>query len=288
MLILPVLFLISNIPHGEADPTYERHNPLTGEINLCTMCPPGTHMTSHCTATSPTKCDPCKKDHYTELWNYLPRCLYCGTICQDNMEVETECSAFGDRVCRCKEGYYMIHDFCARHSECEPGHGAHTEGTPRKNTVCRRCSEGTFSNSSSASEPCINHQTCASGQAVLMPGSIFHDTVCGSCEDLANNSETLRRFLIGFLNEHKMPAPKLRKLISKYIRKSVERRRPLHRRPLTNHVTAWLAEATQEQLIEFPEMLKAAQLNSLTRKLEMRLEELRQQSPNCHIPLSFV
>lgn len=109
-------------------PTYEHQDPSTGKTLLCTKCPPGTHMVAHCTSSTPTKCVPCGENQFTELWNYLPRCLYCGNFCYDNQEVEKECSATSNRVCRCKEGFYSSADFCFRHSECKPGLGVQTKG----------------------------------------------------------------------------------------------------------------------------------------------------------------
>lgn len=131
-LFLPVLFLLSDVLYGalvvKSDPTYEYTNQNTGEILTCNMCPPGTHMTAHCTATAHTQCAPCRNSHFTELWNYLPRCLYCSTLCTENQEVEKECSPVNDRVCRCKEGFYWNDDFCATHTECGPGYGVQTKG----------------------------------------------------------------------------------------------------------------------------------------------------------------
>lgn len=127
-----MLLLSSSVLCGassvEPVPTYNRQDPSTRETLTCAKCPAGTHMAAHCTATSPTKCAPCKDDHFTELWNYLPRCLYCNNFCYENQEVETECSATGNRVCRCKEGFYWSDDFCIRHSQCGPGHGVKTKG----------------------------------------------------------------------------------------------------------------------------------------------------------------
>lgn len=62
-------------------------------------------------------------------------------------------------------------------------------GTPLTNTVCEECSDGYFSNASSAFDPCVKHQECANGNVALLPGSIYHDTVCGSCEDLTREGE---------------------------------------------------------------------------------------------------
>ncbi|XP_074540276.1 tumor necrosis factor receptor superfamily member 11B-like [Halichoeres trimaculatus] len=285
MMIFPVLLLFSMTSRGVSDPTYEHQNSVTGETHLCTMCPPGTHMSAHCSATSPTKCEPCKNHHYTEMWNYLPRCLYCSTVCTGNMEVETECSAVNDRVCRCKDGFYMTHDFCVRHLECAPGHGVLTKGTSREDTVCQRCSDGSFSNSSSAVDECVNHQTCADDQVVLMPGSALQDTLCGTCDDLATKDETLRRFLISFLYSHKMSVQKMKKFISRHVSRTEETRRLRRRGPLMTHIRAWLADASREQLLQFPTMLKESQCNSLVEKIQNRLDEIRQQSPHCGLHL---
>lgn len=132
-LLLPALFLLSGVLCAvpvavESVPTFEFRNQLTGEILTCAKCPPGTHMTAHCTASTPTGCAPCRSEHFTELWNYLPRCLYCNNICSENQEVETECSPMSNRVCRCTDGFYWANDFCVRHSECEPGQGVQAKG----------------------------------------------------------------------------------------------------------------------------------------------------------------
>lgn len=126
-LLLPFLLLIGG-SLAEVVPTFEYRDPNTGEVLTCEKCPPGTHMAARCTATTQTQCVPCKEQHFTELYNYLPRCLYCNNFCTDNQEVETECSAVKNRVCRCKEGFYWANDFCIRHSECEPGQGVQTKG----------------------------------------------------------------------------------------------------------------------------------------------------------------
>ncbi|XP_071324750.1 tumor necrosis factor receptor superfamily member 6B-like [Trachinotus anak] len=285
MLLLPMLFLLSDAFRGpsmvESVPTFEYLDRYTGESLTCDKCPPGTHMTAHCTSTTPTQCAPCRSHHFTELWNYLPRCLYCNNFCTENQEVETECSAVSNRVCRCKEGFYWASDFCIRHSECEPGRGVQMKGTSQTDTVCEMCSDGYFSNSSSALESCVKHQECASGQVALLSGSVYHDTVCGSCEDLANGGETLRTFLSGFFNMHRMRVAKLKKFVSRNIDKSV----PRQRGPLLHQIREWLAEAPEEQLRKVPQMLKASQLSSMADKLEKRLLEIKQQSPGCSLGL---
>ncbi|GAA6226862.1 tumor necrosis factor receptor superfamily member 6B-like [Lates japonicus] len=285
MLFVPVLVLLSAVLRsstaGRPVPTFEYRNPVTGETLTCDQCPPGTRMSAYCTATTPTQCAPCRTDHFTELWNYLPRCLYCNNFCSDHQEVETECSPRNNRVCRCKEGFYWASDFCVRHSGCEPGRGVQTKGTSQTNTVCEPCSDGYFSNSSSAVEKCEKHQECAIGQIVLLPGTVYQDTVCGTCEDLAIGGEAFRTFLSKFFSMHRMRVAKMKKFVTRYINRSV----PSQRDHLLNLIKTWLAEAPKEQLRQLPEMLKASQLNSMEEKLENRVQEIKQQSPECNLIL---
>ncbi|XP_071769193.1 tumor necrosis factor receptor superfamily member 6B-like isoform X1 [Centroberyx gerrardi] len=295
MLFLLVLFLLMDLLHGavvvETTPTYEHRDPASGQLLTCARCPAGTHMAAHCTATTPTECVPCKADHFTELWNYLPRCLYCNTFCGDNQEVETECSPVSNRVCRCKDGYYSDADFCVKHSECGLGHGVKTKGTSRTNTVCGKCAEGFFSDSSSALEPCVQHRECNStGEVVLLRGSSFHDAVCGTCEELTDGGDVkvLRTFLPGFFALHKMRAAKMKKFVTRYIQTAGEGRHPGgaalpgQRGSFLGQIRAWLAQAPGDQLRRLPQMLKASQLNCLADKLERRLGEIQQHAPQCN------
>ncbi|XP_022609196.1 tumor necrosis factor receptor superfamily member 6B-like [Seriola dumerili] len=279
MLLFPLLFLFCGSSAGGSVPTFEYRNPFNGDSLTCDKCPPGTHMTAQCTATTPTQCAPCKSHHFTELWNYLPRCLYCANFCTENQEVETECSAVSNRVCRCKEGFYWTNDFCMRHSECEPGQGVQTKGTLQEDTVCESCSYGFFSNSSSALETCVKYRECASGQIALLPDSIYQDKVCGTCEELANGGEALRTFLSGVFGMNRMRVSKMRKFVSRYIEKAV----PKQRGPLLNQIRAWLAQAPEDQLRKLPQMLRASQLSSVAEKLEKRLLEIKQQNPGCSL-----
>uniref|UniRef100_A0A3Q3J3C8 TNFR-Cys domain-containing protein n=1 Tax=Monopterus albus TaxID=43700 RepID=A0A3Q3J3C8_MONAL len=98
----------------ESVPTYLYRDRITGEILTCDQCPPGTHKAAHCTATTPTQCVPCRSDHFTELWNYLPRCLYCNILCNENQEVETECSS---PVC---DGFFLKYLYYLGTLSCVP------------------------------------------------------------------------------------------------------------------------------------------------------------------------
>ncbi|XP_034031126.1 tumor necrosis factor receptor superfamily member 11B-like [Thalassophryne amazonica] len=290
MLLLPALLLVfpaAPLMAGGATPTYKHHNPETGELLTCDKCPPGTHMAAHCTATTSTVCVPCRKDHFTDLWNFLPRCLYCDNFCIYNLEVEAECSPVSNRVCRCQEGFYWTGDFCVHHTECGPGHGVRTKGTPQMNTVCEKCSNVSFSHTSSATEPCIKHTECTTEQTVLFPGSVFHDTVCGSCEDLTNGGDFFRSFLSGFFSTHSVRVRKMKKFVSRHIQEAGIPRRSrgtaLHRQrvKLLEQIKAWLAHAPEEQLRQVPQMLTTSRLTSLADKLEKRLSDIQRHGSNC-------
>eukprot|EP00066_Takifugu_rubripes_P014521 XP_011603787.1 PREDICTED: tumor necrosis factor receptor superfamily member 11B-like [Takifugu rubripes] len=278
MLLVKLLFLLPSSALCassvvDSTPTYEHQDPSTGKTLLCDKCPPGTHMAAHCTPSTSTKCVPCGENHFTELWNYLPRCLYCGNFCYENQEVETECSATSNRVCRCKEGFYSSSDFCFRHSECKPGLGVKTKGTSKTDTVCEHCADGYFSNSSSAEDPCVKHRECAPGQNVLLCGSVYHDAVCGTCEDLASQGEIYRVIVSRLFKTQRMRLGKMRKFVARYVSKPG---RPIsrHRGTLLEQITLWLSEAPVEQLKKLPEVLRATQLNSLADKLEKTVSAL--------------
>ncbi|XP_061801186.1 uncharacterized protein [Nerophis lumbriciformis] len=298
MLFLPsLLVLLCSVQCHLVDstPKYEYKDPATGETILCDKCPPGTHMSSHCTTSTPTVCVACRESHFTELWNYLPKCLYCNNFCTNNKEVETKCSPSKNRVCRCKEGFYMKEDYCSRHSTCPQGHGVLTRGTAQNDTVCHRCSDGFFSTSSSALEECVKHKECVNGQQLLLPGSAILDAVCGRCEELANGGEQLRTFLSGFFSMHRMHMVKMKRFFRRF--QSSEKRHTflsrsfLHheqRGPLLDRIKELLHQAPRNHLKKLPRFLKQSELSSMVKKLDKKLKEIEQQTPNCSLSHVFL
>ncbi|XP_061675969.1 tumor necrosis factor receptor superfamily member 6B-like [Syngnathoides biaculeatus] len=294
LLLLLLLLLCGVHCHdsaSESPPTYKHRDPSTGETLACNKCPPGTRMSAHCTAAAQTQCAPCRDEHFTELWNYLPKCLYCSDSCSGDKEVEVECSPRRNRVCRCKEGLHMTGDYCNRHSECARGHGVLTRGTSKNDTVCQKCSDGFFSSSWSAVEECAKHKTCVDGELVLLNGSATQDTMCGLCEELANGGELLRTFLSSFFTMQRINLWKLIKFVVRYIGPSRKERQTLHRdwvsspRKLRRHlldlIQTWLHKAPKEQLEKLPLMLRESQIPSVVEKLDKRLKQIQEQSPNC-------
>lgn len=122
------LLLVSGDASTVDHHTIEYEDSETGETLLCALCPPGTYVSLPCTRTHDTVCLPCPKEHFTEVWNFLPKCLYCSTVCEGTRVVKHQCSATHNQVCECKEGHYLQDHFCVPHTQCPPGTGAKTIG----------------------------------------------------------------------------------------------------------------------------------------------------------------
>lgn len=126
---------MKEVLQSQTPTTYHHLDPTTGQLLTCNRCPPGHHMSAHCTAATQTVCTPCPSSHYTQYWNYLHKCLYCGTFCGEHQVVKEECSVLNDRVCECKEGYYWDSDFCIRHTECPSGYGVKRRGKKQNGQI---------------------------------------------------------------------------------------------------------------------------------------------------------
>ncbi|KAM9783279.1 uncharacterized protein ACB057_015591 [Neosynchiropus ocellatus] len=287
LLLSSVILLVSGVlREGSLEDsirTYNHRDRVTGEVLVCAMCPPGQHLVSHCTATTPTRCAPCQKNHFTEISNYRPECLYCNNYCTRNMEVQEECSPVKNRVCRCKDGFYMMMDFCLTHSKCGPGHGVLKRGTPHSNTECEECAEGFFSSSTSATEACVKHSVCASHETALLAGSSHTDRLCGTCQDLAEGGALFRKFLSQFLSTHLIQERTMRRFVSRHVRELAHHggAPQTAQVPPMARVGNWIAHAPSEHLWKLPQMLRAARLKSLERKLTNKLKRIEGRSPNC-------
>ncbi|XP_077577916.1 uncharacterized protein LOC144199897 [Stigmatopora nigra] len=271
---------------------YEHQDPSTGVTLTCERCPPGTRMSAHCTFTKQTQCVPCRDEHFTDLWNYLPKCLYCNNHCTGNKVVETECNPHSNRVCRCKEGYYMIGDSCNRHSECKPGHGVLNRGTSKNDTMCQKCQSGFFSTSYSATEVCAKHTKCVDEQRVLLNGTATQDTTCGLCEELANGGELLRTFLSNFFSMQTRREVKLKRFVKRNIKistgtKHLNSFQQENRHYWLDLIRKWLHQTTRVQLEKLPDMLRASQLSEAANNLHTRLIEIQGQTSNCTLTHLF-
>lgn len=71
-------------------------------------------------------------------------------------------------------------------------------GTPERNTVCKRCPDGFFSNETSSKAPCRKHTNCSAfGLLLTQKGNAMRDNIC------SGNSDSTHRCGIGnYRSEH--------------------------------------------------------------------------------------
>ncbi|KAL4646232.1 tumor necrosis factor receptor superfamily member 6B [Arapaima gigas] len=174
--------------------TYQWTDDVTGEPVTCDRCPPGTYVLRHCGANRRTECGACPERHYTEFWNYVEFCRYCSVFCSENQFEKVPCSAKHNRVCECKDGYYLNSDFCSPHRVCPSGEGVSHPGTAYTNVKCEPCPEGSFSSKPSSTEGCRKHSQCMNGEKII-PGTKKQDTFCTACSNasLARSSSSKDR-----------------------------------------------------------------------------------------------
>lgn len=72
--------------------TYTDVDPVSGASLECDRCPPGTYLRSRCTSTRKSDCAPCPSGSFTELWNYIGKCLRC-SLCDRDQVVKKACAA---------------------------------------------------------------------------------------------------------------------------------------------------------------------------------------------------
>ncbi|XP_029469591.1 tumor necrosis factor receptor superfamily member 6B [Rhinatrema bivittatum] len=199
------LLFLATLEISSSVPSFQWRDAQTGESFTCNQCSPGTFMVQPCSKEQQTVCDACPGLHFTQYWNYLPKCLYCNVFCGERQVVKHECNATHNRVCECQEGYYLHFQFCIRHSACPPGSGVVQRGTAYEDSRCEECHPGSFSSSPSHAEPCQPHQQCsAQGKEVNVHGNKYQDTLCTSCrwynvsssqEDDAGCEEAILQFV---------------------------------------------------------------------------------------------
>ncbi|XP_058264907.1 tumor necrosis factor receptor superfamily member 11B-like isoform X2 [Hemibagrus wyckioides] len=181
-LILTVLVLYSSTVSlilAQNETTYLRELP-TGQKLLCNRCPPGYRLQKHCTATHQTICKPCDAGLYTEVWNYIYECLPCRWCRPDQVEVQ-KCTNSTNRVCGCKEGFYLDSDICRPHSVCPSGYRVKEKGTPDRDTVCEHCQKGFHADGQLGNALCVPYSECKSEEKLLLHGTIYMDNVCVTC-----------------------------------------------------------------------------------------------------------
>ncbi|XP_060776952.1 tumor necrosis factor receptor superfamily member 11B-like [Neoarius graeffei] len=272
--------------------TFEYEDFDTGDTLLCTRCPPGTYVSSPCTSTHDTVCLPCPKEHFTEFWNFLPKCLYCSNICEGNRVVKEQCSATHNRVCECKEGHYWQDDFCVPHTRCPPGLGAEIIGNTQRNTQCKKCPNGTFSAETSSSAQCIKHTDCEMLH-VLLPGKTWHDNICSSCANLTNKDSgglnLIRNVLPGLFSRGNIRLSKLKRFVHLLSDKDNDcwPRCPKTRAMLLHTITVWTENAPTHKLKALPTMLLRSGLRSSVEKVQDMVTRIEEKISVCQNLLDF-
>ncbi|KAK3566192.1 hypothetical protein QTP86_028415 [Hemibagrus guttatus] len=121
----------------------------------CPMCAPGQHVLKHCDSQLGTQCKVCTGSTYTDVPNGLTACLPCAVCDEDNgLHVKHKCSYTSDALCEPLMGYYCIEtqgESCRKaqeHSVCLPGEYIYQNGTASMDTVCKDCTEETYSDGS--------------------------------------------------------------------------------------------------------------------------------------------
>ncbi|XP_053481461.1 tumor necrosis factor receptor superfamily member 14-like isoform X2 [Ictalurus furcatus] len=150
----------------------------------CLMCAPGHRVLKHCGKNSETVCILCTGSTYTDVPNGLTACLSC-TVCDEGngLRVKNKCSYNSDALCEPLPGHYCIvthGESCRKareHSTCLPGQYINQTGTALKDTVCKDCSEETYSNGSLMY--CEPHTNCESLEQITVTwGTPSSDAVC--------------------------------------------------------------------------------------------------------------
>ncbi|XP_074868160.1 tumor necrosis factor receptor superfamily member 5 isoform X2 [Carettochelys insculpta] len=149
----------------------------------CKLCEPGHKLKSECTEQSESSCQACEAGHFQHLWTKERHCIH-HTYCDPNagLVVRSPGNATSNVLCECKEGMYCSGSdcqTCLSISPCRPGEGVTQKASSRLNTVCAACKWGTFSNTTSFTEPCRPWTSCeALGLVLKANGTNVSDATC--------------------------------------------------------------------------------------------------------------
>ncbi|TRY56470.1 hypothetical protein DNTS_008707 [Danionella cerebrum] len=129
-------------------------------------CPRGSFMRS-----KPTGCEKCPQNTFIDEENNMTKCRDCRECSSySNLETEQECRPDRNTLCKCKPGYYCEH----------PSDASNSNYTRIRDTVCKACPEGTYSDVQDDSSSCKNHTSCDDlGRFLRVPGTVESDVTCG-------------------------------------------------------------------------------------------------------------
>ncbi|XP_064610857.1 tumor necrosis factor receptor superfamily member 16-like [Liolophura sinensis] len=170
---------------------------------VCLRCPPGSHVLpgKQCSPNSVDHCRCCPDEQFQpDFVESVQTCADCSTCRQKEIEIQT-CSSTADRKCVCEDGMHhdVVNDRCEHHSPCKEGYGMVSNGTSTSDTKCEPCqSNKTYSNMSSALEPCQPCSVCKPGEYVTKSCVPETDTICGPTEAEGNSLPWVAAPVVGF------------------------------------------------------------------------------------------
>uniref|UniRef100_UPI00398F3203 tumor necrosis factor receptor superfamily member 9-like n=1 Tax=Pristiophorus japonicus TaxID=55135 RepID=UPI00398F3203 len=132
---------------------------------------------------SPTgQCTPCPAGSFTESTNSRPTCTRCQQCLIGKFVIEQPCMASSNTKCQCAEGYMCRGKdckACIAHKVCKKGQEVQHKGDSKRDTVCRDCRNGTYSDT--PGRACKPWTDCsAKGLQVVRSGSRTEDVLCGA------------------------------------------------------------------------------------------------------------
>ncbi|XP_069506710.1 uncharacterized protein [Ambystoma mexicanum] len=146
----------------------------------CRRCPAGTYKRADCSsAADDTICDPCGQREYMDHENYMLKCRPCSFCDDSHHEVVANCTATHDTQCACSKGFtcreppdHKSTCDCIKIQACGPGQGVLKKATPFVDTVCQSCPNGTYSDVTDTTSPCLNRtQLPPVGLGTASPGT---------------------------------------------------------------------------------------------------------------------
>ncbi|XP_034392430.1 tumor necrosis factor receptor superfamily member 5 isoform X1 [Cyclopterus lumpus] len=181
---LLLIVIMSGMYFSEMAAAQPACDPLTqyerkGEC--CKMCAPGTSMSSLSTCLDP-QCTECGDNEYRDKYTTEPKCQlqpYCDP--HKNFDDVGQMSKRKRSACECKVGFHCSSVeciTCVPHALCELGHGARSKGNHTHNTVCQKCTGGTFSEDKSWDGVCAKWKECLKGHHVEQSGTDVSDNIC--------------------------------------------------------------------------------------------------------------
>ncbi|KAG8446577.1 hypothetical protein GDO86_014143 [Hymenochirus boettgeri] len=148
----------------------------------CSLCSPGKRLSEECTANLDTVCIDCTKGEFQDQWNKETACQQ-HAYCDPNAGKEQVTEGTTDRnvECQCQAGRHCSSpqcETCILNKVCGPGYGVTRTASSTGDTQCSLCTDETFSNTSSDTEPCKLWQSCDDKQEEIFQGNSTKDRVC--------------------------------------------------------------------------------------------------------------